>query len=138
MWPEAHLGQGRATGTHGCQRPKVVEGSKQAWVGGEGGVDGVEVGCRGHLPENALPGHQGSEMGTQQTLSHPFLFRYGRRERREVKKEGPESHSPEPHPLHPHPSSPGNQPLASLGEYPETMEGPLQQVPSVWLSQEGG
>lgn len=37
MWPEAHLGQGRATGTHECQRPKVVEGSKQAWVGGEEG-----------------------------------------------------------------------------------------------------
>lgn len=55
-----------------------------------------------------------------------------------MKKEGPESHSPEPHPLHPHRSSPGNQPLASLRAYPETMEGPLQQVPSVWLSQEGG
>lgn len=35
MRPEAHLGQGRATGTHGCQRPKVVEGSKQTWVAGQ-------------------------------------------------------------------------------------------------------
>lgn len=36
-------------------------------------------------------------------------------------KEGPECHS-----LEPHPSNPGNQSLASLKVYPETMEGPLQ------------
>lgn len=49
MWPEANLGLGRATGTHGYQRPKVVEGSKQTWVDGQkasgaergGSVDGV-------------------------------------------------------------------------------------------------
>lgn len=65
-------------------------------------------------------------------------------------KEGQEHHSPEPHPA-PTPTvwlgadhtagrgpNPGNLPRHPSGGQPEAMEGPLQKVPSLWLSQERG
>ena len=73
MGPGAHLSQGRATGTHGPQRPPVVKGSEQTWAARQVGEEGGSCPAR-------LPGQQdaGPALTPGAALPHwPGLFCFG-------------------------------------------------------------